>query len=309
MPVCAACGHDLQQVSWGGLPSSLLGAVCAPLFPAGSVVASSVPVPAIPSCVYFDPPAPSCPRVEVNEELDLEVVIRQLKRENALLRQELALLRSGGADGGSRGDGAAADAAQGGSGLEQRTELTEAEQHVLRRQVQAFVEDPSPDALLGVEPSMLFIQAAFDLLKGMARGAAPGGPVDGPAPARVAAAAGAAAEVELHSLRQVVQRQEQQIKVLSGVLRKQGVGSMGTDANTPSDPTSRPMSSSSTRSSGSGSGSAAAGWQGLSPQQQAQQQQQVQRPSSSVAAPPPAVPYSDALLADQHKAVSTEGSA
>ncbi|PRW60177.1 kinesinlike KIF6 [Chlorella sorokiniana] len=154
-------------------------------------------------------------KVEVNEELDLEVVIRQLKRENALLRQELQLLRNGGAS--SSGD--SAGTAEGSAGLEQRMQLTEAEQHVLRRQVQAFVEDPSPDSLLGVEPSMLFIRAAFDLLKGMARGTAPQGPTaKGPAPAGAAAVVGAATEAELRSLRQLVQRQEQQIKVLSDAL-------------------------------------------------------------------------------------------
>lgn len=240
-------------------------------------------------------------RVEVNEELDLEVVIRQLKRENALLRQELQLLRSGGVGNGgsSSGSGCSGDSEEGaaaGGGLEQRTQLTEAEKHVLRRQVQAFVEDPSPDALLGVEPSMLFIRAAFDLLKGMARGAAPAGP----ALAGGAAAAGPATDAELRSLRQLVQRQEQQIKVLSGVLRKQGVQDAGAEVNAHSDLPSRPMSSSSARSSGCGS--AQAGWQGP-----AQQQQQAQRPSTSATAAPPAVPYSDALLSDQHKAVSAQG--
>lgn len=243
-------------------------------------------------------------RVEVNEELDLEVVIRQLKRENALLRQELQLLRSGGVGGGNSSSGSGGDSgdraegAAAGGGLEQRTQLTEAEQHVLRRQVQAFVEDPSPDALLGVEPSMLYIRAAFDLLKGMARGAAPRGPA-GPTPAGGTAAAGPATDAALRSLRQLVQRQEQQIKVLSGVLRKQGVQDAGVEVNAHSDLPSRPMSSSSTRSSRSGS--AQAGQQGP-----VQQQQQAQRPSTSAAAAPPAVPYSDALLSDQHKAVSAQ---
>ncbi|KAL4458604.1 hypothetical protein ABPG75_013469 [Micractinium tetrahymenae] len=111
-------------------------------------------------------------RVEVNEELDLEVVIKRLRAENTLLRQELQLLRSGAAPDSDRGAAAGgevgeAEGPDAGRGVEQRAALTEAEQHVLRRQVAAFVEDPSPDAALNVEASMLFIRAAFDMLKGM----------------------------------------------------------------------------------------------------------------------------------------------
>ncbi len=181
--------------------------------------------------------------MEVNEELDLEVVIKRLKAENTLLRQELQLLRSGAAAGTSSGrpTGSNEGDAEGGgsgSGAEQRLALTEAEQHVLRRQVATFVQDPSPHAVLNVEVSMPFIQAAFDMLKGMvcarAAEASPATPAQqsgSGASSLGSGGAGAAAEAagaaELRTLRQLVQQQEQQIGVLTGVLRKQGLPAPG----------------------------------------------------------------------------------
>lgn len=218
-------------------------------------------------------PTPRLPhgcRVEVNEELDLEVAIKRFKAENALLRQELQLLRSTAAAGGSK-SAAACDgednAVGSGAGVEQRHALTEAEQHVLRRQVAAFVEDPSPDAALNVEASMLFIRAAFDMLKGMARA---GGPRDGAPPLQQlrsspnssGSSAGAGSEVpaELRSLRQLVQQQEQQIGVLVGVLRKQGLPAPGghTASAGPHTVHSGQSSSSSSSSDGGQVGSRAA---------------------------------------------------
>ena len=254
-------------------------------------------------------------RVEVNEELDLEVLVRRLKQENALLRQELQLLRDTG--GGGRGgeaaeeagseDGAAGRAEGSGSGsgpgnvstgtggIERRQALSEEEQRRLRRQVQAFVEDPAPDAILNVDASMLFIRSAFDMLKGLARraglaglqrltegGSGAGAAADGEGDVAEAAA-------ELSSLRLLVQQQEQQIGVLAGVLRKQGLAA-------PADPQQSRQSSGSGGSIEAGtSRPSSSGWR-------------QQRPGSSAgpgaAALPAAAPYSDELLADQHKAVS-----
>ncbi|EFN54139.1 hypothetical protein CHLNCDRAFT_135529 [Chlorella variabilis] len=165
-------------------------------------------------------------RVEVNEELDLELLVRRLKQENALLRQELQLLRSGGTvvPGSDSTGGAGEASAAAGSGPEQQQALSEAEHQVLRRQVQAYVEDTAPDASLDVQASMLFIHAAFGLLKGMVRG----GPAWGHQPAALSGSSSSnsgpeAAAAEVRSLRQLVQDQEQQIGVLAGVLRKQGL--------------------------------------------------------------------------------------
>ena len=260
---------------------------------------------------------PAC-RVEVNEELDLEVLVRRLKQENALLRQELQLLRgTGGANRGGIGGigGEAAERAgvadvtagstEGGSGgsnsstgssggIERRQALSEEEQRRLRRQVQAFVEDPAPDAILNVEASVLFIRSAFDILKALARQAGPAG-LQRLTSAAAAAGGGdgdvAEAAAELGSLRLLVQQQEQQIGVLAGVLRTQGLAApanpqhsrQGSGGGSIGAAISQPVTSSS-------------GW----PQQ---------RPGSSAGAPNTAIllaftPYSDELLADQHKAVS-----
>lgn len=227
----------------------------------------------------------------MNEELDLEVVIKRLKQENALLRQELQLLRSGGTSTGGSGNGGlgeaegavevAAAVADGGLAL------TEAEQHQLRRQVQAFVENPSPDAALNLEASMRVIHAAFGLLRSMARGTAAG--------SDSATGSGEVAATELRSLRVLVQQQEQQIAVLAGVLRKQATAEGGTQSGSCAPaPLILPSPTATSRTSHShSSGSAAGGgWR----------QQQSSLPPLSKA---PVVPYSDDLLADQHKAVST----
>lgn len=170
--------------------------------------------------------------------MDPEAVIRRLRAENTLLRQELQLLRSGSAPGRSSresagGEEKAAEGGGGGRGVEQRQVLTEEEQHVLRRKVAAYVEDSSPEAVLSVEASMLFIRAAFDMLKGMVRVGGAGGSAQalmqrlGSSLSSRGSSAGAASEavpiVELRGLQQLVQQQEQQIGVLTGVLRRQGL--------------------------------------------------------------------------------------
>ena len=242
----------------------------------------------------------------MNEELDLEVLVRRLKQENALLRQELQLLRdTGGADRGGSGGAAeeagVADVTAGSTGssggIEQRQALSEEEQRGLRRQVQAFVEDPAPDAILNVEASMLFIRSAFDILKALARQAGPAGlqRLTGAA-AAVGGGDGDVAEAaaELSSLRLLVQQQEQQIGVLAGVLRTQGLaapanpqhsrqGSVGGGSIGAATGISQPVTSSS-------------GWR--------QQRPGISTGGRGAAILPASTPYSDELLADQHKAVS-----
>lgn len=212
----------------------------------------------------------------MNEELDLELLVRRLKQENALLRQELQLLRSGGTvvPGSDSTGGAGEASAAAGSGPEQQQALSEAEHQVLRRQVQAYVEDTAPDASLDVQASMLFIHAAFGLLKGMVRG----GPAWGHQPAALSGSSSSnsgpeAAAAEVRSLRQLVQDQEQQIGVLAGVLRKQGLSPdmLQQADNHPSSSSSSPHHAT-TSATGHGATSALA--------------------------------FSEELLEDQHKAVS-----
>lgn len=281
---------------------------------------------------------PSCPlppaRVAVNEEIDPDVLIRKLKAENTLLRQEVALLRGGlaGGDGdgaGGRGDadgGRAgsndgdADVEQtGGVGLEVQAALSEGEQHALRRRVAAYLDDPSPDAVLMVEPSMFFIHAAFSLLKSLVKG---GG---GGALQQAGSASVPAAETELRSLRLLVQQQEQQIAVLAGVLRKQGstaptggttVTAGGAQSSRRSSGSNSPASTavtpalpaSSSRPSSSWGTSTQAGFQQGQPSQQlalASSAGNSARAAGPAKAPKPA--YFDDVLADQHKAVRGSG--
>jgi hypothetical protein len=192
--------------------------------------------------------------VTVNEELDLEVVVKQLKQENALLRQELQLLRSV-EEGGDTTDAPVASLpapeGSGQPGQGQVQPMSEGEQQALWRRVQAFVDDKSPDARLDVQASMPAIHEAFAMLKSLARG-------DGCT--KVEGLLQPAPGSHVHGLRQLVQQQQHQIAVLAGVLHKQGHGT-----------------------------------------KQQQQQQQVE---GALPLPPPLPPHSEALVADQHTAVS-----
>jgi hypothetical protein len=234
--------------------------------------------------------------VVVNEELDLEVVVRQLNQENALLRQELQLLRSGPplapAVGGSTGDGLQV-AAHGGLS-EGRTALSQEEQAALLLQVQAFVVDPSPLASLELQPSMLHIHAALGLLKAMARNDSSGVQQLGhqfglatPGSSGSSELASQGQVAQLHQLQCLVHEQEQRIAVLTGVIRKQrlspglGRGSKLSD--------SRPTSSSgSLESSGT--------------QDSGRETSRLRDVESKAS---PAARYSDELLADKQKAVSS----
>ena len=93
----------------------------------------------------------ACLQVTVNEEVDPTLVIRRLKQENQLLRQELQLLKGGngspGADGGADGQGEP-----------QEPKLSEDERGRLRQRIRAFIEDESADASLDVEGDMHVIR-------------------------------------------------------------------------------------------------------------------------------------------------------
>ncbi|KAL4859263.1 Kinesin-like protein KIF6 [Chlorella vulgaris] len=157
-------------------------------------------------------------RVTVNEELDLEVVVKQLKQENALLRQELQLLRSV-EEGGDTTDAPVASLpapeGSGQPGQGQAQPMSEGEQQALWRRVQAYVDDQSPDARLDVQASMPAVHEAFAMLRSLARG-------DGCT--KVGGSLQPATGNHAHGLRQLVQQQQHQIAVLAGVLHKQGHG-------------------------------------------------------------------------------------
>jgi hypothetical protein len=245
--------------------------------------------------------------VEVNEELDLELVVRRLKQDNALLRQELALLRSGAAASGDTADDAGGRAAAPPcDGAEERLELSEGEEARLRRQVQEWLEDPSPDARLSVQPSMFFIHAAFGMLKGLLTGS---GAHAASGQLQQAGSGRGGEGQEARRLRVLVQEQEQQIAVLAGLLRKQGLafGRLSDPAAAATDASGSLMPAGQARPGSSGSSSSSS--RSLHPQP-ASSQAMPPRPASGptsvqaqAAGALPAAGYTDALLMDQQKAV------
>lgn len=235
--------------------------------------------------------------MEATEELDLEMLVRRLKHDNALLRQEILLLRSGAACGDSPSDGSGLAAAEGTSGrADERVELSEGEEAQLRRQVLEWLEDPSPEARLNVQPSMFFIHAAFGLLRGLLSGKGT------QAAAGQSQQAGGLGGQEVVRLRLLVQEQEQQVAVLAGLLRKQGLARC--------KPADR-------AAAGGASGEPAAAGEllpersssSLNPQPGSGQPTRpppASNPTSldaEAAEAAPAALYSDALLSDQQKAV------
>ena len=223
----------------------------------------------ISTCRFAQRVAQISNKITRNEELDLPAMIHRLKAENQLLRQELQLMRSGGvggsgvtgglaAEGGETGAGGnagqqqeAVPAAAGSVGVEVRRALSTVEQRRLQQQLMAYLEDPSPEAVLSLEASMLFISNAFAMLKAMVKGGSKGGS----GWRRRAGAAGALAwshsseagrgeaaeegegggeegeeegdedgpEREVRALRLALQQKQLELDVLVGVLHKQGL--------------------------------------------------------------------------------------
>eukprot|EP00887_Chlorella_sp_A99_P006382 scaffold3.g6382.t1 len=249
----------------------------------------------ISTCRFAQRVAQISNRVTRNEELDLPALVRRLRAENQLLRQELQLVRGGG--GGTAAPGASdsneSDAAErsmvpAGEGagsdsnavteaaarnLDPRRQLSDAERGRLQQQLRAYLEDTSPDAVLGLEASMLFISNAFAMLKAMLRGGVgqqrtmlqlkEGRGGDGEASGEGAAGGQQAVEDEeakakreVRELQLALQQKQRELDVLVGVLHKQGL------------------------LPGGGTGAQPSSWQ-QQQQQQLQRQLQGQRPEST----------------------------
>lgn len=92
--------------------------------------------------------------VKVNEEVDPQLVIRRLKKEVIELREEIALLKGADEEAGPISDETAGH---------------------IRKMVEQFVSDPSPESELSVGPNMAKIRMCFALLKEMVQdGGGPG---------------------------------------------------------------------------------------------------------------------------------------
>lgn len=207
-------------------------------------------------------------RITRNEELDLPALVRRLKAENQLLRQELQLVQSCGANSGrvaaavgglDTSADSGSDRASTGEGppasmdqhqhqqLDVGQRLSEGERQRLAAQLRAYLADPSPDAVPGLQASMRVIAAAFSMLKAILLGGT------GPTHRRAAlierlggsngeggwgresesdpkeeaeaddAKEAASMAARVQELQQALQQKQRELDVLVGVLHKQGL--------------------------------------------------------------------------------------
>ena len=141
--------------------------------------------------------------VSINEELDPMVVIKRLKGQVRDLKNEVRLLK----------------------GVEEdRGPLTQDELLRLKEKIVTYVEEPA-GAYLDLGGSMMFINAAIEIFKGLAKGKGGGGGVPG-----FPGLAGPAPDPEemqqlqeqLRKLKLQVQQRDNEINILVSMLRKKG---------------------------------------------------------------------------------------
>ncbi|KAJ0396229.1 hypothetical protein ATCC90586_006163 [Pythium insidiosum] len=162
----------------------------------------------------------------LNEEVDPQVIIRQLKAQVAQLTEELAI---------ARGDVKEGDA------------LKDYELDKLRQRVTAFVSDADPSAHLSMgEFTYTKMKACFSLLKELAReprGAATTGSNGATTGSGLVAISGNNQEQEhrIAELEQLVMQRDNEIAILVKLIRKQRAGTGATDVEIPEELLTRPL--------------------------------------------------------------------
>ena len=147
--------------------------------------------------------------VSINEELDPMVVIKRLKGKVRDLQNEVRLLK----------------------GVEEdRGPLTQDELLRLKEKIVTYVEEPA-GAYLDLGGSMMFINAAIDIFKGLAKGkGGGGGSVQGfPVPAGSVADTEETQQLQeqLRKLKLQVQQRDNEINILVSMLKKKGGSGVG----------------------------------------------------------------------------------
>ena len=149
--------------------------------------------------------------VSINEELDPMVVIKRLKGKVRDLQNEVRLLK----------------------GVEEdRGPLTQDELLRLKEKIVTYVEEPA-GAYLDLGGSMMFINAAIDIFKGLAKGKGGGGGVPGfPGPAGSMANPEETQQLQeqLRKLKLQVQQRDNEINILVSMLKKKGGSGVGKGA-------------------------------------------------------------------------------
>ena len=150
--------------------------------------------------------------VSINEELDPMVVIKRLKGKVRDLQNEVRLLK----------------------GVEEdRGPLTQDELLRLKEKIVTYVEEPA-GAYLDLGGSMMFINAAIDIFKGLAKGkGGGGGSVPGfPVPAGSVADTEETQQLQeqLRKLKLQVQQRDNEINILVSMLKKKGGSGVGKGA-------------------------------------------------------------------------------
>ncbi|TMW61922.1 hypothetical protein Poli38472_010985 [Pythium oligandrum] len=157
----------------------------------------------------------------LNEEVDPQIIIRQLKAQVASLQEELAI---------ARGD------------VKEGDELKDYELDKLRLRVQDFVNDPELTAHLNMgEFTYTKMKACFDILRTMAKG---GGGVASSSASSVRKPVGGGnqdLEQRILELEQLVQQRDNEIAIMVNMIRKEKNGRVGGSMELPESLLQRQM--------------------------------------------------------------------